>query len=251
MARVPRQNMTIAELNGKDREAFAGAIGWAFEGSPWVAERAWNKRPFATLDALHDAMASAVQRRATSSWRCLRAHPDLGARAKMSDASSREQAGAGLDALTGDELERLRALNAAYREKFGFPFLYAVKGSTTRDILNALERRLTSMRDAEEQEALRQVYRIARFRLEETALGRARWHRASALSGVTLNIPQDRNATTTVRVMSLRIASTATARPRPVAARCSVRTCCCSCTAMPSGRPTRKATTAASSRPTR
>ena len=85
----------------------------------------------------------------------------------MSDASQREQAGAGLDALTRDELDRLRALNAAYREKFGFPFLYAVKGSTKHDILNALERRLTSMRDAEHQEALRQVYRIARFRLEE------------------------------------------------------------------------------------
>ena len=161
--------IVLAELNGKDREAFAGAIGWVFEGSPWVAERAWNQRPFATLDALHDAMASAVAAASRAEQLALlRAHPDLGARADMSDASSREQAGAGLDAPTGDELDRLRALNAAYREKFGFPFLYAVKGSTTHDILNALERRLTSMRDAEEQEALRQVYRIARFRLEET-----------------------------------------------------------------------------------
>ena len=74
---------------------------------------------------------------------------------------------AGLDALTRDEFERLLKLNAAYREKFGFPFVYAVKGSTKHDILNALERRLPSTRDAEHQEALRQVYRIARFRLEE------------------------------------------------------------------------------------
>ena len=85
----------------------------------------------------------------------------------MSGASQREQAGAGLDALTRDELERLSPLNAAYREKFGFPFVYAVKDSTKHDILNALERRLPSTRDAECQEALRQVYRIARFRLEE------------------------------------------------------------------------------------
>ena len=85
----------------------------------------------------------------------------------MSDASSREQERAGLDALTRNELERLLKLNAAYREKFGFPFLYAVKGSTKHDILNALERRLPSPRDIEHQEALRQVYRIARFRLEE------------------------------------------------------------------------------------
>ena len=74
----------------------------------------------------------------------------------------------GLDSLAREELDRLRALNAAYREKFGFPFLFAVKGSTTQDVLNALERRLTSTRDAEQQEALRQVYRIARLRLEET-----------------------------------------------------------------------------------
>jgi 2-oxo-4-hydroxy-4-carboxy-5-ureidoimidazoline decarboxylase len=85
----------------------------------------------------------------------------------LSAASTREQAGAGLGSLTKEELDRLRALNGTYRGKFGFPFLYAVKGSTTSDVLNALERRLTSTRDAEMQEALRQVYRIARFRLEE------------------------------------------------------------------------------------
>ena len=85
----------------------------------------------------------------------------------MSEASQREQAGAGIDGLTRDQLERLRALNMTYREKFGFPFLFAVKGSTPQDILDALERRLPSTRDVEHQEALRQVYRIARFRLEE------------------------------------------------------------------------------------
>jgi len=164
--------MTLDELNAKDRSGFVGAIGWAFEDSPWVAERAWDKRPFATIESLHDAMMSAVAAAPREEQlSLLRAHPDLGAvrlqADRMSEASSREQAGAGLDALARDELERLRALNAAYREKFGFPFLYAVKGSTTHDILNAIERRLTSPRDAEQQEALRQVYRIARFRLEE------------------------------------------------------------------------------------
>jgi 2-oxo-4-hydroxy-4-carboxy-5-ureidoimidazoline decarboxylase len=161
--------MTLRELNEKDRNGFVQALGWIFEDSPWVAERAWEKRPFATLDALHGAMTSVVAA-ATEEQQLalLRAHPDLGARAKMSDASGREQAGAGLDTLTRDELERLRRVNAAYRETFGFPFLYAVKGGTKHDVLNALERRLASPRDIEHQEALRQVYRIARFRLEET-----------------------------------------------------------------------------------
>ena len=160
--------IALAELNAKDRSGFAGALGWIFEESPWVAERAWEKRPFATLDALHDAVTAVVRAApAEEQLALLRAHPDLGARRTMSEASSREQDGAGLVALTPGELDRLRALNAAYHEKFGFPFLYAVKGSTTHDILDALERRLPSTRDAEHQEALRQVYRIARFRLED------------------------------------------------------------------------------------
>jgi 2-oxo-4-hydroxy-4-carboxy-5-ureidoimidazoline decarboxylase len=176
---------TIAELNASDRARFVDAIGWVFEDSPWVAARTWDKRPFATLDGLHEAMTSVVSAASPEEQLALlRAHPDLGRVRLKADttggvqapgsvqatsaASQREQAGAGLDALRRDELERLRALNAAYREKFGFPFVYAVKGSTTGDIVNALERRLTAMRDAEHQEALRQVYRIARFRLEET-----------------------------------------------------------------------------------
>jgi OHCU decarboxylase len=159
--------MTIEELNSKDRSGFVAAIGWVFEGSPWVAERAWDKRPFATLDALHDAFSSVeASAELGEQLSLLRSHPELGARAGMSDTSSREQTSAGLDALTRSDLERLQSLNAAYREKFGFPFLFAVKGRTAQDVLNAIERRLTSPRDEEHREALRQVYQIARFRLE-------------------------------------------------------------------------------------
>lgn len=161
--------MTLAELNQKDRGAFVGALGWIFEDSPWVAERAWEKRPFPTFDALHAAMTAVVTAAPyEEQLALLRAHPDLGMDQAMSHASQREQQGAGLDTLTRVELERVRSLNAAYREKFGFPFLYAVKGSTKHDILNALERRLSSTRDIEHQEALRQVCRIARFRLQES-----------------------------------------------------------------------------------
>jgi len=159
--------MTFDELNSKDRNGFVAAIGWVFEGSPWVAERAWDKRPFATLDTLHDALSSVVaSAELGDQLALLRAHPALGSRAGMSDTSSREQTGAGLDGLTRDEIERLRSLNSAYREKFGFPFLFAVAGRTAHDVLNAIERRLTSPRDEEHREALRQVYRIARIRLE-------------------------------------------------------------------------------------
>ena len=85
----------------------------------------------------------------------------------MSDASAGEQAGAGLDRLTSDEYAELLRLNREYREKFGFPFLFAVKGSTKLDILKALAQRVAGAPDEEFRTALEQVYRIAWFRLEE------------------------------------------------------------------------------------
>lgn len=159
--------MTIQELNRMDRPAFAGAVGWVFEHSPWVAERAWPSRPFAGLDALHAAMTEQVECATfAEKLALLNAHPDLGVRARLSQASAEEQAGAGLDSLTPPEFEELHRLNSAYRERFGFPFLFAVKGSTKYDILQALQARIHASADDEYREALRQVYRIARFRLE-------------------------------------------------------------------------------------
>ena len=160
--------MTLADLNARDRQSFIDSIGWVFEHSPWVAERAWPRRPFATVEELHQAMIKGVAGASVEEQLALlRAHPDLGARARLSEASTAEQARAGLDALTAVELDRLRRLNGAYREKFGFPFLYAVKGSTKHDILKALETRLGAPREDELNEALGQVYRIARFRLDD------------------------------------------------------------------------------------
>lgn len=160
--------MTLSELNQLDRAAFINRVGWVFEDSPWVAERTWDARPFGTLDELHGTMTDIVARSSVGEQLALlRAHPDLGARARMSDASTTEQSGAGLDTLSAEEFDRLARLNAAYREKFGFPFLYAVKGSTKHDILDALEKRLGATRDDELTEALEQVGRIARFRLKE------------------------------------------------------------------------------------
>ena len=160
--------MTVADLNEMERDQFVGSIGWVFEHSPWVAERAYGARPFASIDALHAAMDSEMRRATTDEQLALlRAHPDLGARARMSGASTAEQEGAGLDRLSPVQFETLQRLNSEYRDAFGFPFLYAVKGSTKYDILMALERRLQEAPEQEFREALRQVYRIAEFRLRE------------------------------------------------------------------------------------
>ena len=164
--------MTIAELNARDRDGFVAALGWIFEDSAWVAERTWTRRPFASLDALHQAMIDVVQQASeTEQLTLLRAHPDLGTRARISKASTGEQLGAGLDRLDVNEFGRLQRLNDEYRRRFGFPFLFAVKGSTKEDVLTALEARVRRSKDEELVEALRQVYRIARFRLEDVIRG--------------------------------------------------------------------------------
>ncbi len=164
--------MTLAELSAYDRAAFVRTLGWIFEDSPWVAERAWDRRPFGSLDELHAAMTHAVAEATEGEQLALlRAHPDLGTRARIGDASTAEQRGAGLDRMTPGEFDRLLRLNTDYCARFGFPFLFAVKGSTTDAVLAALEARGRRTRDEEFAEALRQVYKIARFRLEELTGG--------------------------------------------------------------------------------
>jgi 2-oxo-4-hydroxy-4-carboxy-5-ureidoimidazoline decarboxylase len=122
--------VTLEVLNASDRAAFVDAVGGVFEHSPWVAERSWPSRPFTSLDQLHQAMtATMLAADREEQLALLRAHPDLGARARMSESSTSEQRAAGLDRLSRQDFERLQALNSAYRAKFAFPFLFAVKGS--------------------------------------------------------------------------------------------------------------------------
>jgi len=160
--------VTIDQISHLDRNAFVEAVGWVFEHSPWVAERSWGHRPFASLEALNERMESEVESASRAErLGLLRAHPDLGSRAQMSPTSVDEQATAGLDRLTPEEYRRFHHLNEAYKGKFGFPFLFAVKGSNKFQILEALERRLDAGAEEEFQTAMRQVYKIARFRLRD------------------------------------------------------------------------------------
>ena len=156
--------MKIEEINDLNLAAFVETLGWVFEDSPWVAERTWCRRPFRSLETLHRAMLDEVERATPEEQLALlRAHPDLGARAKMSAASAGEQAAAGLHGENdGGELHQL---NQQYREKFGFPFVFAVKGASRDEIVQALEVRLAAAPEDEFREALRQVSRIAWWRL--------------------------------------------------------------------------------------
>ncbi|AUX80211.1 allantoinase PuuE [Sinorhizobium fredii] len=156
-------------------EAFVARFGGIFEHSDWIAERAFagELSPATdTANGLHAAL-TAVFREVSDAERLavLNAHPDLAgklAQAKrLTESSTNEQASAGLDALTDGERERFTTLNASYVEKFGFPFIIAVRGRSKDDILAAFESRIRNNRETEFETACRQVERIALLRLRE------------------------------------------------------------------------------------
>ncbi len=161
---------TLADLNTAPAARFVETLGGIFEHSPWVADATAPLRPFDSLAALHAAMVAAVDAAdEAQKLNLLRAHPDLAgklARAgALTDASTAEQASAGLDRLSEAEFQRFTAFNIAYTEKFGFPFIIAVRENTKASILKAFERRITNSREAEFSTALAEVAQIARLRL--------------------------------------------------------------------------------------
>jgi OHCU decarboxylase len=163
--------MTLDEVNALDRNAFVAALDGVFEHSPWIAEAVWPLRPFASVDALHAAMVAAMFGAPEEQQLSLmRAHPELAGKAALRGDltvdSRSEQAAAGLTRCSPEEFARLQELNAAYNEKFGFPFIIAVKGLHRRAIIERFAKRLGRDRDQEFGEALAQIARIARMRLD-------------------------------------------------------------------------------------
>lgn len=165
---TPAMTYTIAELNQMDQAAFVAALGAVFEQTPSIAQQAWTHRPFRDVADLHQNMVLVVQSLSPAAQLALiQAHPDLGSKAKMAEASVQEQAGVGLDRLTPAEYDRLTQLNQAYQTKFGFPFIIAVKNHTKESILAAFEQRLQNSVQTELQQALAEISQIAQFRLLE------------------------------------------------------------------------------------
>ena len=163
---------TLEALNAMPADAFVGAVGFAFEDSPWIAAAAAGARPFANLAALHTAMTAVVASAPVERQVALiAAHPDLAGRVaregRLTPASRGEQAGAGLDRLSADETARFDTSNGRYRERFGFPFVICVREQTKATILAALEARVRNDRAAEIETALAEIAKIARLRLED------------------------------------------------------------------------------------
>ncbi|WP_221938295.1 2-oxo-4-hydroxy-4-carboxy-5-ureidoimidazoline decarboxylase [Mycobacterium sp. KBS0706] len=167
--------MSVPRPSTMDRDLFVVRFGGVFEHSPWIAEAAWETglgHDQDTAQGLHAAL-SAVFRAADHDRQLgvLCAHPDLAGRlavaGELTASSSAEQASAGLDRCTPEEFARFQELNAAYVERFGFPFIMAVKGRSRAEILAAFERRVGNPRDTEFAAALAEVETIALLRLKD------------------------------------------------------------------------------------
>jgi N-carbamoyl-L-amino-acid hydrolase len=164
--------ISLERLNALCASEFVTALATIFEHSPWVPVRVAALRPFPSTIALHRSMCDAVAESGEELQLALiRAHPELAGRAAirgdLTTESTSEQKGAGLSACTPAQYERLQALNSAYNARFGFPFVLAVKGHTPASVIATLERRVTHGRDEERSVAIREIGRIARFRLAD------------------------------------------------------------------------------------
>ncbi|MEJ6007357.1 2-oxo-4-hydroxy-4-carboxy-5-ureidoimidazoline decarboxylase [Paucibacter sp. AS339] len=189
--------LSLSALNAASAADFGRLLAGTYEHSPWIAERAAAARPFASVAGLKHALATVVREASRDEQLGLiRAHPELAGKAMVAQAltaeSSDEQGRAGLTHCTPAEFARLQQLNAAYGERFGWPFILAVRGPrgqglTRGQIIETFERRLQDSPEQEMHECLRNIHRIAEIRLNdkfglEPALGNQVWDWAEALA---------------------------------------------------------------------
>jgi N-carbamoyl-L-amino-acid hydrolase len=170
-------SLTLEQLNTADQAAFIAALDGTYEHSPWIAERAWAMRPFATLAQLRQALVQVVREAGVEPQLALiRAHPELAGKAMVSKTltaeSTNEQGKAGLTDCSAEEFATIQRLNAEYNARFGFPFILAVRGPrgtglSKSQIIATFERRARHHPDFERNECLRNIHRIAEIRLDD------------------------------------------------------------------------------------
>jgi OHCU decarboxylase len=162
----------VADIDRMDLAAFTAALGPVVEHSPWVAETAWQRRPFKSLEGVHLAFDAAIRTApAERRLQVLQAHPELAGReaeaGTLTASSAAEQRAARLDRLTAEELAALRALNAGYRARFGFPFISCVREHSVASLLAWGDARLAREPEDEVATALAEVGKIVGLRLRE------------------------------------------------------------------------------------
>jgi OHCU decarboxylase len=172
---MPANRLSINDVNALSPVEFMRIFGPVFEHSPWIAETTANKRPLAGLEQLHAVMCEIVRTAPVEKQLSLiEAHPDLVGRAALAGTltkeSTGEQASAGLNNLSPDEITLFQKQNAAYREKFGFPFIICARLNKKDAIIAGFERRLQNSREQEIKAALEQIFKIAELRLRDLVL---------------------------------------------------------------------------------
>ena len=165
-------SLTLSQLNELDRAEFVRVVGPVFEHSPWIAETTWLKKPFANLENLHQTLCETVEKSGEEKQIALiRAHPDLVGKfalaGQLTKESTNEQASAGLNKLSPEEIELFQKQNAAYKNKFGFPFVICARLNKKSAILDGFERRLKNSREEEIKTALEEIFKIAELRLRD------------------------------------------------------------------------------------
>jgi len=156
----------LAELNALGREEFTRLLGPVFEHSPWVVARTCSQRPFRSREDLHAALCDTVAKASDDEkFSLIRAHPDLIGDDEITEASRAEQASAGLDHASPEEVKQFREYNRQYRERFGFPFVICARLNKKEAIARAFPVRLRNSREQEMQTALDEIYKIADLRL--------------------------------------------------------------------------------------
>lgn len=167
------KTISLERLNTLDKPDFVAALGGIFEGPPWIVTEAWAARPFTSVDNLYSALcqvmyAAPIERKVA----LIQAHPDLVGRAArtgtLGPASTAEQAAAGLNELSADEITTFERLNAEYQQRFGFPFVICAREHKKESILAGFAARMHNTREQEIATALDEVAKICRLRLLAT-----------------------------------------------------------------------------------
>jgi 2-oxo-4-hydroxy-4-carboxy-5-ureidoimidazoline decarboxylase len=159
---------TLEALNKAEFNEWQDALGWIFENSSWVAEKAWIFRPFSSIDQLHQIMLQNVLEASHDQQILLiRAHPNLATKLQISEISQKEQQGVGLDRLSPEEFAEFTESNHAYMQKFEFPFILAVRGQTKESILASMRERIHHKPEEELEKALNEIRKITLFRLKD------------------------------------------------------------------------------------
>jgi 2-oxo-4-hydroxy-4-carboxy-5-ureidoimidazoline decarboxylase len=162
----------IQDVNQMAQSAFVSVFGSVYEHSSWIAETAWEHRPFASVDGLHATMDTIVEGAGQSrQMNLIKAHPELAGRflrsGQLTTESRSEQAQAGLTSLPENLTKRMLELNSSYQEKFGFPFIICARLNNVATILRAMEDRLTNSCETEFKTALQEISKIAKLRLAD------------------------------------------------------------------------------------